>query len=137
MEAQTAGPFFVCHTLDSYPVKVEVQVKVQTQNHGEQIFQGVGSAQRDDDIDVPYGGIVYIYNSTHVVLFVPKDTQAHWNSDKGTLSYTGKILFYIMFEVSQIIIFCKAWGYILSATCSQKLLKIPQSVNTAFVDVQN
>jgi hypothetical protein len=90
MEAQTEGPFYVCHTLDSYPVKVEVQVKVQTQNHGEQIFQGIGSAQRDDDKDVPYGGIVYVYNDTHVVLFVPKETGSLLRTDRGSLAYTGK-----------------------------------------------
>jgi hypothetical protein len=95
MTAQTKGPFYICHTLNSYPAKVEVQVKVQTQSHGEQIFQGVGSAQRDDDMNVPYGGIVYVYNDTHVVLFVPQETQHNKHTDKGTLAYTGKVVLYI------------------------------------------
>jgi hypothetical protein len=95
MEAQTKGPFYICHTLCSYPAKVEVQVKVQTQSHGEQIFQGVGSAQRDDDMDVPYGGIVYVYNDTHVVLFAPKESKSLNHTDKGTLAYTGKTLYYM------------------------------------------
>jgi hypothetical protein len=95
MKAQTEGPFYICHTLGSYPAKVEVQVKVQTQNHGEQIFQGVGSAQRDDDMDVPYGGIVYLYNTKHVILFVPKETKSNKHSDKGTLAYTGRLVFQI------------------------------------------
>jgi hypothetical protein len=90
MESQTQGPFYVCHNLGSDPAKVEVQVKVQTQNHGEQIFQGIGSAQRDDDDDVPYGGIVYLYNATHVTLFVPKETSKGASAERGTLAYTGK-----------------------------------------------
>jgi hypothetical protein len=94
MEAQTEGPFYICHTLGSYPAKVEVQVKVQTQDHGEQIFSGIGSAQRDDDIDVPYGGIVYLYNTAHVMLFVPKYTMKGRRSDRGTLAYTGKDMIY-------------------------------------------
>jgi hypothetical protein len=95
MEAQTDGPFYVCHTLCSYPAKVEVQVRVQTQDHGEQIFSGIGSAQRDDDMDVPYGGIVYLYNTTHVILFVPKNAKRFRSSDRGTLAYTGKDGYYV------------------------------------------
>jgi hypothetical protein len=89
MEAQTEGPFNICHTLDSYPAKVEVQVKVQTRNHGEQIFSGIGSAQRDDGKNVPYGGIVYIYNTEYVILFIPKKTKSKRRSNRGTLAYTG------------------------------------------------
>jgi hypothetical protein len=105
MEAQTQGPFYVCHNLGSDPAKVEVQVKVQTQNHGEQIFQGIGSAQRDDDKDVPYGGIVYLYNATHVILFVPKRLQIGATSDKGTLVYTGKMTVLLIVIVLDFILY--------------------------------
>jgi hypothetical protein len=99
MKAQTNGPFYICHTLGSYPAKVEVQVKVQTQNHGEHIFTGIGSAQRDDDIDIPYGGIVYVYNTKHVILFVPKDTKGDPHTDKGTLAFTGKAFFVLCIAI--------------------------------------
>ena len=43
--------------------------------HGGQdyFFPGIGSGQSDDDILAHYGGVAYLYNHHHVLVFIPKE----------------------------------------------------------------
>jgi hypothetical protein len=75
------------HNLGEYPVKVDVQIKVTT-NDKEYIFTGIGSAHRDDSID---GGTVYIYNEHETIVTFP--IQAN-DVDKGGIAYTGRQNYY-------------------------------------------
>lgn len=88
IRSQTAGPFVVHHYLGEYPAKVDVQLNV-TKDGEEYIFSGIGTAQRDDDRDQMYGGVVYRYNDQHVKLYVPKSTGINSYTAKGRLVYTG------------------------------------------------
>lgn len=63
-------------------------VKVEARTENGFIFPAFGSAQQDDDTGAMYGGVVFVYNSTHVDLFVPV-----WNngpiSGQRAAIYTG------------------------------------------------
>lgn len=74
------------HNLGEYPVKVDVQIKVTTSGK-EYIFTGLGSAQRDDDIDEYYGGTVYVYNENEIIVTFPIKNN---DVDKGGIAYTGR-----------------------------------------------
>ncbi|KAL5018878.1 hypothetical protein ScPMuIL_004600 [Solemya velum] len=52
------------------PIKVDVEIKVSF-NNTEYIFPGTGSAHIDDDLSDGYGGAVYVYDETHIKIFVP------------------------------------------------------------------
>ena len=41
--------------------------------HGGQdyFFPGIGSVQSDDDILAQYGGVAYLYDHLHVLVFIP------------------------------------------------------------------
>ena len=66
------SPVTIPHPLNEIPGKVDVQVKV---THGGQdyFFPGIGSGQSDDDILAQYGGVAYLYNHLHVLVFIPKE----------------------------------------------------------------
>jgi hypothetical protein len=49
---------------------VDVQIKVDIAGT-ECIFTGAGAPQRDDDYNVEYGGVIYIYNDLHIKLAFP------------------------------------------------------------------
>lgn len=85
IEAQVSSPVVIPHPIGQIPAKVEVQVKVQ-EGGNDVIFPASGSAQRDDDSDNVYGGVVYLYNELHVKVFVPYRDE---NSYKGVMIYTG------------------------------------------------
>ncbi|XP_062613868.1 uncharacterized protein LOC134275615 [Saccostrea cucullata] len=85
VESQKSSPVLIQHPLEQMPAKVEVQVKIQ-ENGYDVIFPAFGSAQRDDDSDNIYGGVVYIYNENHVKIFVPVRNN---ESNKGVLIFTG------------------------------------------------
>ncbi|XP_062616090.1 uncharacterized protein LOC134277800, partial [Saccostrea cucullata] len=70
LSVNDASPQAVPHTLNELPAKVDVQVKI-IQSGKEYIFPGLGSVPKDDDISNEYGGVVYAYNSSHVLLFIP------------------------------------------------------------------
>ena len=74
------------HNLGEYPVKVDVQIKVTT-NNKEYIFTGIGSAHRNDDIDKYYSGTVYIYNKDEIIVTFPIQAK---DVDKGGIAYTGR-----------------------------------------------
>ncbi|XP_060084629.1 uncharacterized protein LOC132563886 [Ylistrum balloti] len=72
------------HELNVIPVKVDVQVTPKSDPQS--IFPGVGSAQRDDDEDGPYGGVVYKYNDGSVIVYAPN----RWDGfSTGSVIYTG------------------------------------------------
>jgi hypothetical protein len=85
IEAQVTSPVVIPHPIGQIPAKVEVQVKVQ-ESGNDVIFPASGSAQRDDDSENVYGGVVYLYNELHVKVFVPLRDE---NSNKGVIIYTG------------------------------------------------
>lgn len=74
------------HNLNEIPIKVDVQVKQVTGNDTDFIFTGIGSAQRDDDYDSIYGGIVYMYDNNSVILIAPNRNDG---SNKGVSIFTG------------------------------------------------
>ncbi|CAG2205383.1 CSMD [Mytilus edulis] len=77
----------ISHNLREYPVKVDVQVKI---NEGglDYIFSGLGSSQRDDDLFKDYGGVIYKYNDQHIELSFP---YLENNADTGGLVYTETV----------------------------------------------
>lgn len=79
------------HNLGVYPAKVDVQIRV-TKEGVDYIFTGTGAAQRDDDIGLSYGGIVYIYDTEIVRLITPdgRDSNDGQSSDVGS-AYTGLV----------------------------------------------
>jgi len=77
----------ISHNLGVYPKRVKVLVKaIDGANQGF-IFEGTGSAQKDDDtVDTnpkEYGGIVFAYNENRVRLWAP---------DKNNDSASGSII---------------------------------------------
>ena len=78
------------HPLNEVPVKVDVQIKI-VKDGEDYIFTGTGTAQRDDDVNLPYGGLVYVYDATNVILYPPAvgiKSQIH-----PGVAYTGIFLF--------------------------------------------
>lgn len=80
------------HNLREYPVKVDVQVKI---NEGgkDYIFSGLGSSQRDDDFPDRFGGVIYKYNDQHTQLSFPYERN-HFYGSSG-LAYTGILIFIV------------------------------------------
>lgn len=79
------------HDLHEDPAYVKVEARTETGF----IFPAFGSAQQDDDAGAMYGGVVFVYNSTHVDLFVPV-----WNNgpilDQYAAIYTGNKCQYLL-----------------------------------------
>lgn len=76
-----------------YPAKVDVQILV-TKEGVDYIFTGTGAAQRDNDLALSYGGVVYIYDTEIVRIITPnwsrKDLYENKESNAG-VAYTGSI----------------------------------------------
>lgn len=91
MEAQNSqkSEITVRHGLNELPSLVDVQVKPEDGFNDGFIFPGIGSAQRDDDLNTPYGGIVYMYNENTTVLMAPNKND---DFSSGSIIYTGTIL---------------------------------------------
>ena len=51
------------------------------------VFEGIGSAQTDDDRDEPYCGVVFVYNSNYVKVGAPTKSNQH---DSGRIFCAGK-----------------------------------------------
>lgn len=80
------------HGIGSVPLKVDVQIRPedsQPENHF--YFPGIGSSQRDDDVNSPYGDIVYYYNQESVSLFSPIK-QDGFDPDESFLQVKHNIL---------------------------------------------
>ena len=71
-------------------MKVDIQIKV-VKDGVDYIFTGVGTAQRDDDINIPYGGLVYIYNDVEIIIYPPAD--GVFSAITPGIAYTGTVLF--------------------------------------------
>ena len=71
------------HGLGVIPYKVDVLIKPTDGPNAGWIFHGDSAFQTDDDIGHIYGGVVYLYNETHVRLFAPK---------RGNDKYGGRII---------------------------------------------
>lgn len=87
VEAQTQKSSVTLeHECGEFPAKVELQIRPSSGNWTNFYFPGIGSSQRDDDINRTYGGIVYKYNKDEVILFIPKAKDGY---PSGTIIYTG------------------------------------------------
>ena len=85
--AQDRKVLTIIHDLNEYPVKVDVQVKIEN-NGQDYIFTGLASAQADDDVSAPYGAVVYTYNHKEVIISVPLVSNA---LIVGGIAYTGEL----------------------------------------------
>uniref|UniRef100_K1RDD0 Uncharacterized protein n=1 Tax=Magallana gigas TaxID=29159 RepID=K1RDD0_MAGGI len=86
VEAQTQKSSVTLeHECGEFPAKVELQIRPSSGNWTNFYFPGIGSSQRDDDINRTYGGIVYKYNKDEVILFIPKAKDGY---PSGTIIYT-------------------------------------------------
>lgn len=77
------------HGLHEDPVYVKVEARTETGF----IFPAFGSAQQDDDTGALYGGVVFVYNFTHIDIFVSHNNNN--NNNRGlkrnwAAIYTGK-----------------------------------------------
>ncbi|CAC5378163.1 CSMD [Mytilus coruscus] len=87
------GTIDIPHNLGVYPAKVDVQIRV-TKEGVDYIFTGTGAAQRDNDLSLPYGGVVYIYDSEIVRIITPdRSSRYHQESNNG-VAYTGSKQYY-------------------------------------------
>ncbi|XP_061196523.1 uncharacterized protein LOC133204790, partial [Saccostrea echinata] len=78
-------PFLDGFKTTTRPVKVIVEVKVE--DDGESfIFNAFGSSPRDDDKNEEYGGVVYFYNASGVLIFLPN---RYRGDDDGKAVYLG------------------------------------------------
>ena len=67
------------HGLNELPAKVDVQVKSVSGADNDWIFTGASVYHGEDDTGEDYGGVVYLYNATHVILTAPMP----YNNDLG------------------------------------------------------
>ena len=75
------------------PVKVIVEVKV-TDGGDSYIFNAFGSAPRDDDVNEKYGGVIYFYNATGVLILLPEKYENDpddLKTSNGKAVYLGKL----------------------------------------------
>ena len=75
------------------PVKVIVEVKV-TDGGDSYIFNAFGSAPRDDDVNEKYGGVIYFYNATGVLILLPEKYENDpddLRTSNGKAVYLGKL----------------------------------------------
>lgn len=87
VEAQTTKSSVTLeHECGEFPAKVELQIRPLAGNSSNFYFPGLGSAQRNDDINRTYGGIVYKYNKFEVILYIPKANDGY---PSGVIIYTG------------------------------------------------
>lgn len=63
-------------------------VKVEARTENGFIFPAFGSNQQDDDTGAMYGGVVFVYNNTHVDLFVPVWNNGPTSGQRAAI-YTG------------------------------------------------
>lgn len=74
------------------PVKVIVEVKVEDGSDS-YIFNAFGSSPRDDDAPEKYGGVIYFYNASGVLILLPEKFENDPNQiqhDDGLAVYLGK-----------------------------------------------
>ncbi|XP_048758318.2 uncharacterized protein LOC125668336 [Ostrea edulis] len=87
VEAQNKKqPIALEHECGDFPAKVEIQIRPTTGNWTNFYFPGIASSQRDDDLNITYGGIAYKYNKDEIRLFIPSANDGY---PTGTIIYTG------------------------------------------------
>ncbi|XP_065935020.1 sushi, von Willebrand factor type A, EGF and pentraxin domain-containing protein 1 isoform X1 [Magallana gigas] len=75
------------------PVKVIVEVKVED-GDDYYIFNAFGSSPRDDDATEKYGGVIYFYNASGVLIFLPEKFEndpLDIKKDDGKTVYLGTV----------------------------------------------
>nr|XP_034299198.1 uncharacterized protein LOC105337774 [Crassostrea gigas] len=73
------------------PVKVIVEVKVED-GDDYYIFNAFGSSPRDDDATEKYGGVIYLYNASGVLILLPEkfdNDPFNMKNDNGLAVYLG------------------------------------------------
>lgn len=89
IEANATGELDVHIGFDNLPAKVDVQIKI-VKNGVDYIFTGTGTAQRENNLPPEFGGIVYIYSSTNVKIYIPNSSLN--GTSYGGVAYTGTCL---------------------------------------------
>lgn len=79
------------HGLDELPLKGKALVRPLSGANSGFSFEAIGSAQADDDINVTYYGVVFVYNSTHSRLGAPTGiiSSRFQSSDAGRIFCAG------------------------------------------------
>ncbi|XP_052232683.1 uncharacterized protein LOC127845671 [Dreissena polymorpha] len=80
------------HGLGEVPLLVDVSIKSTNGPNKDFIFSAIGSQPRDDDIPQQWGGVVYFYNKSHVIVSAP--TQSNTVAILGHVIYTDNTSFY-------------------------------------------
>ena len=85
----------ISHPLGEYPAMVDVQIKVKIAGT-DCIFTGAGAPQRDDDYNVDYGGVIYIYDDSQIKLAFPcgPGGQSSNGYNTGGVVFTGMFVEY-------------------------------------------
>ena len=78
------------HGLNELPVKGKVLVRPLDGPNAGLVFEGIGSAQRDDDVDEPYCGVVLLYNADRVKLAAPSLAT---DFDSGRIFCAGEFIY--------------------------------------------
>ena len=78
---------FECNNL---PAKLDVQIRPTSGPHKNFIFPGIPSAQRDDDVNSTYGGVVYYYSEGDANIFVPNKATSSPGFGAGRNIFTGR-----------------------------------------------
>lgn len=134
MKSQDAlSELYIEHGLGDIPLKVDIQVKVN-----DQVFPGQRSVQSEDDSGIPYGGINYVYNVTHVILVVP---QRHNQERTGMAIYTGETsgewLGNETIQASEVLVRVRVWGQGRLPAPDFSLNWIPMDNRKTFVEVEH
>lgn len=73
------------HGLRESPVFVHVEGKAEDG----WVFSGIGSAQIDDDKDIYSGGVVFMYDFTNVIMFIPHPQNTKSRTKEWEAIYRG------------------------------------------------
>ncbi|XP_071128123.1 uncharacterized protein [Mytilus edulis] len=80
----------ISHGLNELPLKVEVQVKVFDRFlNKDMFFLATGSAQKGNDNNLPFGGVLYLYNNETIKILAPGPTNCTRPECTGFLVYLG------------------------------------------------
>lgn len=74
------------HGLNELPYKVVIDVKINSDGT-DYIFHAIGSASSDDDLNIAYGGVIFLYDEVNVIAMAPNVNN---DNPSGVSIYTGK-----------------------------------------------
>ena len=104
----------ISHGLNELPLKVEVQVKVFDRFlNKDMFFLATGSAQKGNDNNLPFGGVLYLYNSETIKILAPGPTNCTRPECTGFLVYLGKYICLLA-----------AWIYVPSKQFPYQMMRI-------------